>query len=146
MAVVKNKKSNTQKKSINKSWEKVKIRGKVISDDGGGYEGLIGLEVLKAYKPNLISSEKKIKRKQEKSRIKTAKKVKGNYERKVYNNDDNESKKGEDSIKLKKRKKQSRAGKDRFALIRAPPFDPEKDEPNAEQVLKCSINVDELEV
>ncbi|XP_016957658.1 ATP-dependent RNA helicase DDX24 [Drosophila biarmipes] len=41
------------------SWQKVKIKGHVISDDCGGYEGLIGLEVLKDYDPALVKSSQK---------------------------------------------------------------------------------------
>ncbi|XP_014096581.3 ATP-dependent RNA helicase DDX24 [Bactrocera oleae] len=41
-----------------KAWEKVKIKGNVISDDGGGFEGLIGLEVLEEYDPKLVETAK----------------------------------------------------------------------------------------
>ncbi|XP_016975510.2 ATP-dependent RNA helicase DDX24 [Drosophila rhopaloa] len=41
------------------SWQKVKIKGHVISDDCGGYEGLIGLEVLKDYDASLVKSTQK---------------------------------------------------------------------------------------
>ncbi|KAH8401201.1 hypothetical protein KR009_003605 [Drosophila setifemur] len=40
-------------------WQKVKIKGHVISDDFGGYEGLIGLEVLKDYDATLVKSSQK---------------------------------------------------------------------------------------
>lgn len=39
-----------------KSWQKVKLKGHVISDDFSGYEGMIGLEVLKEYDPALVKS------------------------------------------------------------------------------------------
>ncbi|EDX07893.1 GD25288 [Drosophila simulans] len=41
------------------NWQKVKIKGHVISDDCGGYEGLIGLEVLKDYDASLVKSSAK---------------------------------------------------------------------------------------
>ncbi|KAH8374408.1 hypothetical protein KR200_001678 [Drosophila serrata] len=41
------------------NWQKVKIKGHVISDDFGGYEGLIGLEVLKDYDAALVKSSQK---------------------------------------------------------------------------------------
>lgn len=41
-----------------KAWEKVKIKGNVISDDGGGFEGLIGLEVLEEYDSKLVENAK----------------------------------------------------------------------------------------
>ncbi|EDV35855.1 uncharacterized protein Dana_GF12675 [Drosophila ananassae] len=41
------------------NWQKVKIKGHVISDDFGGYEGLIGLEVLKDYDATLVKSSQK---------------------------------------------------------------------------------------
>ncbi|XP_054740964.1 ATP-dependent RNA helicase DDX24 [Anastrepha obliqua] len=41
-----------------KAWEKVKIKGNIISDDGGGFEGLIGLEVLEEYDPKLVETAK----------------------------------------------------------------------------------------
>ncbi|KAH8413852.1 hypothetical protein KR222_010030 [Zaprionus bogoriensis] len=42
-----------------KSWQKVKLKGHVISDEFSGYEGLIGLEVLKEYDPALVKSTQK---------------------------------------------------------------------------------------
>ncbi|KAH8369881.1 hypothetical protein KR093_001347 [Drosophila rubida] len=39
-----------------KSWQKVKLKGHVISDDFSGYDGMIGLEVLKEYDPALVKS------------------------------------------------------------------------------------------
>ncbi|TDG38158.1 hypothetical protein AWZ03_015420, partial [Drosophila navojoa] len=42
-----------------KGWQKVKIKGHVISDDFTGYEGMIGLEVLKEYDPALVKSTQK---------------------------------------------------------------------------------------
>ncbi|KAL7736384.1 hypothetical protein ACLKA6_014849 [Drosophila palustris] len=39
-----------------KNWQKVKLKGHVISDDFSGYEGMIGLEVLKEYDPALVKS------------------------------------------------------------------------------------------
>ncbi|KAH8309378.1 ATP-dependent RNA helicase DDX24 [Drosophila kikkawai] len=41
------------------NWQKVKIKGHVISDDFGNYEGLIGLEVLKDYDAALVKSSQK---------------------------------------------------------------------------------------
>lgn len=40
------------------NWAKVKIAGNLISDDGGGFEGLIGLEVLEDYNDACISTKK----------------------------------------------------------------------------------------
>lgn len=42
-----------------KDWQKVKIKGHVISDEFSGYDGLIGLEVLKEYDPALVKSTEK---------------------------------------------------------------------------------------
>ncbi|XP_030559627.1 ATP-dependent RNA helicase DDX24 [Drosophila novamexicana] len=42
-----------------KGWQKVKIKGHVISNDFTGYEGLIGLEVLKDYDAALVKSTQK---------------------------------------------------------------------------------------
>ncbi|XP_065367377.1 ATP-dependent RNA helicase DDX24 [Calliphora vicina] len=51
-------------KTVDK-WEKVKIKGSVITEDGVGLEGLIGLEVLEDYASNLIGTSKpKLTRKQ----------------------------------------------------------------------------------
>ncbi|KAH8280322.1 hypothetical protein KR018_002723 [Drosophila ironensis] len=41
------------------NWQKVKIKGHVISDDFAGFEGLIGLEVLKDYDATLVKSSQK---------------------------------------------------------------------------------------
>ncbi|XP_017839841.1 ATP-dependent RNA helicase DDX24 [Drosophila busckii] len=68
----KQKKSNNEKKATSgadedvskkpKGWQKVKIKGHVISDDFGGYEGMIGLEVLKEYDAGMVKSTQKNKR------------------------------------------------------------------------------------
>ncbi|XP_017468448.1 PREDICTED: ATP-dependent RNA helicase DDX24 [Rhagoletis zephyria] len=50
----------------NKSWEQVKIKGNVISDDGGGFEGLIGLEVLEDYDPKMVETAKERRTRKEK--------------------------------------------------------------------------------
>lgn len=42
----------------NKAWEKVKIKGHVISDEAGDYEGMIGLEVLESYDPLMVATSK----------------------------------------------------------------------------------------
>ncbi|EDW02129.1 GH20064 [Drosophila grimshawi] len=42
-----------------KAWQKVKLKGHVISDDFSSYEGLIGLEVLKDYDSALVKSTQK---------------------------------------------------------------------------------------
>ncbi|XP_017123570.1 ATP-dependent RNA helicase DDX24 [Drosophila elegans] len=54
-------KSAAKEDAISKAenWQKVKIKGHVISDDCGGYEGLIGLEVLKDYDAALVKSTQK---------------------------------------------------------------------------------------
>lgn len=57
-------KSKQKRKSIDKkppiegSWSKVKIAGNLITNDGGGLEGLVGLEVLETYDKNIISKAK----------------------------------------------------------------------------------------
>lgn len=51
-------KSNDTNKSVESSWSKVKIAGNLITNDGGGLEGLIGLEVLENYDKNIISKTK----------------------------------------------------------------------------------------
>ncbi|BFG06305.1 ATP-dependent RNA helicase DDX24 [Drosophila madeirensis] len=58
------------------NWQKVKIKGHVISDDFGGYEGLIGLEVLEDYDAELVKSSKKraSKRNVKKDKVKSKKK------------------------------------------------------------------------
>lgn len=53
--------SNKKIKLANKKppkWAKVKIAGNLVTDDGGGLEGLIGLEVLEDYNGTVISSKK----------------------------------------------------------------------------------------
>lgn len=54
-------KNSAKEASVSKeeNWQKVKIKGHVISDDFGGYEGLIGLEVLKDYDAALVKSSQK---------------------------------------------------------------------------------------
>lgn len=47
-----------KKPSIEGSWSKVKIAGSLITNDGGGLEGLVGLEVLENYDKNIISKTK----------------------------------------------------------------------------------------
>ncbi|CAD7012804.1 unnamed protein product [Ceratitis capitata] len=49
-----------------KAWEKVKNKGNVISDDGGGFEGLIGLEVLEDYDAKLVETAKQKRTRKEK--------------------------------------------------------------------------------
>lgn len=39
------------------AWSKVKIAGSLVTDDGGGLEGLIGLEVLENYDKDVITSK-----------------------------------------------------------------------------------------
>lgn len=39
-------------------WEKVKIAGNLVTDDGGGMEGLIGLEVMEDYSRKHVTREK----------------------------------------------------------------------------------------
>ncbi|XP_034102387.1 ATP-dependent RNA helicase DDX24 [Drosophila albomicans] len=48
--------SNDIPATKSKSWQKVKLKGHVISDDFSGYDGMIGLEVLKEYDPALVKS------------------------------------------------------------------------------------------
>lgn len=50
--------NNNSKPASDKNWEKVKIKGSVITEDGVGLEGLIGLEVLEHYDSNLIGTSK----------------------------------------------------------------------------------------
>ncbi|XP_022224518.2 ATP-dependent RNA helicase DDX24 [Drosophila obscura] len=58
------------------NWQKVKIKGHVISNDFDGYEGLIGLEVLEDYDAELVKSSKKraSKRSDKKDKVKSKKK------------------------------------------------------------------------
>lgn len=42
------------------AWSKVKIAGNLVTDDGGGLEGLIGLEVLENYEPSVVTSSGKV--------------------------------------------------------------------------------------
>lgn len=51
-------KSSDTKPSVEGSWSKVKIAGNLITNDGGGLEGLVGLEVLETYDKNIISKAK----------------------------------------------------------------------------------------
>lgn len=43
-----------------KKWKRVKIAGNLVSDDGGGLEGLIGLEVMEDYGNNTVTKDKVI--------------------------------------------------------------------------------------
>lgn len=50
---------NSIKSTANsKKWKKVKIAGNLVSDDGGGLEGLIGLEIMEDYGTNVIKTDK----------------------------------------------------------------------------------------
>lgn len=44
------------KPSSDNKWEKVKLKGNVIAEEGVGLEGLIGLEVLENYDAGLIGA------------------------------------------------------------------------------------------
>ncbi|XP_067627290.1 ATP-dependent RNA helicase DDX24 [Eurosta solidaginis] len=88
----KNGKQGAKTKSIgialkNNSWEKVKIKGNIISDDGGGFEGLIGLEVLEDYDPKLVENAKEKRSRKEKRMDRKAHTKK----RKLEQTDDEES-------------------------------------------------------
>lgn len=51
-------KAKQNKQSSKKpAWSKVKIAGSLVTDDGGGLEGLIGLEVLENYDKDVITSK-----------------------------------------------------------------------------------------
>lgn len=52
------KKASSKRPQIEGSWSKVKIAGNLITNDGGGLEGLVGLEVLESYDNNIISKAK----------------------------------------------------------------------------------------
>lgn len=55
------KKKNTIAKTSkpNSAWEKVRLAGNLISDDGGaGLEGFLGLEVLESYAKSSVTKEK----------------------------------------------------------------------------------------
>ncbi|XP_061386161.1 ATP-dependent RNA helicase ddx24 [Musca vetustissima] len=75
------------------SWEKVKLKGNVISEDGVGLEGLIGLEVLESYDPNLVEMSKpKTTRKEKRmERKKASKKPKKEGEEKDEEEDSDAS-------------------------------------------------------
>lgn len=92
MVTTKAKKSpNGQQKKPNKdaesksskltNWQKVKIKGHVISDEFSGYDGLIGLEVLKEYDPTLVKSTEK-KRFIDTRRNETSRERKGSRQKK----------------------------------------------------------------
>lgn len=51
--------SSRSNKSIEKlkKWKKVKIAGNLVSDDGGGLEGLIGLEIMEDYGTNVVKRD-----------------------------------------------------------------------------------------
>ncbi|XP_055859003.1 ATP-dependent RNA helicase DDX24 [Episyrphus balteatus] len=78
----------------NQVWEKVKIKGNILSDDGGGFEGLIGLEVLENYDKALVGKEKKKRRisnkekKQLKSKITVEKRKLTEHNLDTIENDD----------------------------------------------------------
>lgn len=42
------------------AWSKVKIAGNLVTDDGGGLEGLIGLEVLENYDSSVVATSGKV--------------------------------------------------------------------------------------
>lgn len=57
------KKSGAKQTGKKASWKKVKLAGKLLSDEGGaGLEGLIGLEVLENYSNNLSVIKENVKR------------------------------------------------------------------------------------
>lgn len=62
-ALQKTQKNGKVKKSAkvpSASWSKVKIAGNLVTDDGGGLEGLIGLEVLENYEPSVVATSGKV--------------------------------------------------------------------------------------
>ncbi|XP_068148260.1 ATP-dependent RNA helicase DDX24 [Drosophila tropicalis] len=65
------------KENKKESWQKVKIKGHVISDDFGGYEGLIGLEVLKEYDSSMVKSKNKPLKRERRERETNTKGKKG---------------------------------------------------------------------
>ena len=54
------KKSINSKESTKNKWSKVKIAGNLVTNDGGGLEGLIGLEVMENYDKSIITKAKVI--------------------------------------------------------------------------------------
>ncbi|XP_005189033.1 ATP-dependent RNA helicase ddx24 [Musca domestica] len=79
------------------SWEKVKIKGNVVSEDGVGLEGLIGLEVLETYDPALVEMSKPKSTRKEKrmERKKANKKPKKTSEE---NDEDDDNENSDDSL------------------------------------------------
>ncbi|XP_055920593.1 ATP-dependent RNA helicase DDX24 [Eupeodes corollae] len=111
--MVKNSRNISTKSFDNHVWEKVKIKGNVISDDGGGFEGLIGLEVLENYDKVLVEKGKKNKRlsKKEKKQLKTET---SNRKRKlIENNSDFIENDGDCPIPSKKEKKSKNKSTDK---------------------------------
>lgn len=51
-------KTSDKKKPSESAWSKVKIAGNLVTNDGGGLEGLIGLEVLENYDIKTITKSK----------------------------------------------------------------------------------------
>lgn len=51
-------KATSKRPPIEGSWSTVKIAGNLITNDGGGLEGLVGLEVLENYDNNIIAKAK----------------------------------------------------------------------------------------
>ncbi|XP_036333094.1 ATP-dependent RNA helicase DDX24 [Rhagoletis pomonella] len=92
----------------NKSWEQVKIKGNVISDDGGGFEGLIGLEVLEDYDPKMVETAKERRTRKEKRMDRKVESKKRKLEKtaddKGSEKEDSDSEK-EASVKPENRKK-----------------------------------------
>lgn len=113
--------NNSSQLIDNQGWEKVKIKGNVISDDGGGFEGLIGLEVLENYDNVLIGKDKKKKSTKPKSEAKSNRITK---KRKLVDlsNGDEGSEKSKKTENPKAIHNQSTKRPGRFVLLN-PPLD-----------------------
>ncbi|XP_037043946.1 ATP-dependent RNA helicase DDX24 [Bradysia coprophila] len=79
-------KATNKRPQIEGSWSKVKIAGNLITNDGGGLEGLVGLEVLENYDKNIIAKVKKSKKRQredDEDELQDKPKVKQNKKQKI---------------------------------------------------------------
>lgn len=77
-------------------WEKVKLSGNLLSDDGGAnLEGLLGLEVLENYDRSSIKKQKHV----------IAKKLKNNFRERNENSDESEAEQSRPSKNERKKKK-----------------------------------------
>ncbi|XP_075165605.1 ATP-dependent RNA helicase DDX24 [Haematobia irritans] len=108
-------------------WEKVKLKGNVITEDGVGLEGLIGLEVLETYDPSLVElskpkSTRKQKRMERKKESKKTKSKSDSNEETASEDEENDDEMSDsdseesDSGEFTKKKSKKESYKDRLAM------------------------------